>query len=264
MAEYLNLLLEMDEARGVGVLTINRPDKRNALNHALLEEMSAALDEVAANERMHALIVTGAGNKAFVAGADIGEVAALEGAEDGYDFSRYGQDVFGKIERLPMPVIMAINGYALGGGLELAMCGDLRLAADTASMGQTEVALGLIPGYGGTQRLPRLIGRDRAKSLIFTGERIGADEAYRLGLVDRVTPADDLMEEALKLAESLASRAPRALALAKVAINEGISLPLDNALELESELFGQVVDTEDRREGAMAFLEKRQPTWSGR
>jgi enoyl-CoA hydratase len=158
---------------------------------------------------------------------------------------------------------MAINGYALGGGCELALCGDIRLAAENAQMGQPEINLGVIPGYGGTQRLARLIGRDRAKGLIFTGERVSADDAYRLGIVDRVVPAANLVDEAVSLARSLATKAPRALALAKMAINEGASLPLDDALSLEAEMFGQAVATHDRREGTSAFLEKRQPQWSG-
>jgi enoyl-CoA hydratase len=175
-----------------------------------------------------------------------------------------GQEVFSRLERLACPVIIAINGYALGAGLELALCGDIRLAADTAQLGQPEINLGVFPGYGGTQRLARVIGRDRAKYLIFTGERIGAEEAYRLGLVERVVPAEELIETAVALARSLASRAPAALALAKAAINEGAELPLDEALSHEAELFGAACATDDRREGATAFLEKRQPRWSGR
>lgn len=263
MPDYVNLALEVDEGRGIAVLTINRADKLNALNRALLEELDAALDEVAQDKSIRALVVTGAGTKAFVAGADIGEIAALEGYEGGRDFARFGQAVFSKIERLMCPVIMAINGYALGGGCELALCGDIRLAADTAQLGQPEVNLGVIPGYGGTQRLARIIGRDRAKGLIFTGERVSAEDALRLGLVDRVVPAGELMDEAISLALTLAGKAPRALALAKIAINDGVNLPLEEALELEAELFGQAAATNDRKEGASAFLEKRQPRWSG-
>ena len=263
MKAYTNLLLEVDEESGVALLTINRADKLNALNQALVSELADAIDEVAADNRVRALVVTGAGTKAFVAGADIGEIAALEGEVEGEEFARFGQSVFSQIESLEKPVVMAINGYALGGGCELALCGDIRIAADTAQLGQPEVNLGVIPGYGGTQRLARLIGRDRAKGLIFTGERVGAEDAYRLGLVDRVVPAADLMEEAHALARNLAAKAPRAIALAKRAINEGSSLPLDEALALEAQLFGQLIDTDDRREGTSAFLEKRQPKWSG-
>ncbi|HEY0071206.1 MAG TPA: enoyl-CoA hydratase-related protein, partial [Chloroflexia bacterium] len=233
-------------------------------NHLLLNELDAALDEVAEHNRVWALVITGAGTKAFVAGADINEIATLEGQEDGVEFSRFGQHIFSKIESLTIPVVMAVNGYALGGGLELAMSGDVRLASETAQFGQPEVNLGVIPGYGGTQRLARLIGRDRAKMLVFTGERISAEDAYRLGLVDRVLPAADLVDEALELAATLANKAPRAIALAKMAINTGISMPLEEALELEAQLFGQVVDTEDRVEGTSAFKEKRQPQWTGR
>lgn len=263
MADYLNLLVEVDESRGVALITINRPDKLNALNHFLLNELDAALDEVAAHSRVWALVITGAGNKAFVGGADIGEIAALGGQEDGVEFARFGQQVFSKIEHMTVPVIMAINGYALGGGLELALAGDIRIASENAQLGQPEVNLGVIPGYGGTQRLARIVGRDRAKTLIFTGERVSAEEAYRLGLVDRVVPQATLVDEAVALAASIANKAPRAIALAKAAINEGIEMPLDEALELEAQLFGQVVDTSDRREGAAAFQQKRQPQWTG-
>ena len=263
MTDYLNLLLEMDVERGVAVLTFNRADKLNALNRALLEELDAAFDAISANSGVRALVITGAGSKAFVAGADISELAALDSHDAARDFARYGQSVFTKIERMTIPVIMAINGYALGGGCELALCGDIRLASETAQLGQPEINLGIIPGYGGSQRLARIIGRDRAKGLIFTGERIGAEDALRLGLVDRIVPAATLMDEAVSLALTLAGKAPRALALAKMAINDGIDLPLDEALDLEAELFAQSADTADRREGTAAFLEKRQPKWSG-
>jgi enoyl-CoA hydratase len=264
MAEYLNIVLDVDAESRVAVITVNRADKLNALNNVLLEELDSALDTIANDDNVRVVIVTGAGNKAFVAGADIGELAALETASDAEEFSRHGQRIFARFEQLAKPVIMAINGYALGGGCELAMSGDIRLAADSAQLGQPEINLGVIPGYGGTQRLARLVGRDRAKYLVFTGERIGADEALALGLIDRIVPAADLMNVAMELAKSLASKAPRALALAKAAINEGSSLPLDEALEHEAALFAQAADTADRREGTAAFLEKRQPQWTGR
>lgn len=264
MADYSNLLIEVDEINKVALITINRADKLNALNRTLLSELDLALDEVSNNSDIRALVITGAGTKAFVAGADIGEIAALEGYEAGVEFARFGQRVFAKIERLLIPVIMAINGYALGGGCELALSGDIRIAADNAQIGQPEVNLGVIPGYGGTQRLARIIGRDRAKTIIFTGERVTAADALRLGLVDRVVSSGELLGESLSLAQNLANKAPRALALAKMAINEGISLPLDEAIELEAELFGQVVATEDRLEGTRAFMDKRQPQWSGK
>ena len=264
MTDYVNLLLDIDAPHGVAVLTVNRADKLNALNRSLLEELGIALDEIAANDAVRALVITGAGTKAFVAGADIMEIAALEGHEAARDFATFGQSIFTRIERLTIPVIMAINGYALGGGCELALCGDIRLASETAQLGQPEINLGVIPGYGGTQRLARIIGRDRAKGLIFTGERVGAEDALRLGLVDRVVPQTTLMDEAISLAVALAGKAPRALALAKIAINEGANLALNEALELEAELFAEAADTADRREGTSAFLEKRQPDWSGR
>jgi enoyl-CoA hydratase len=263
MPDYFNLLLDRDSERGVAVLTINRSDKLNALNRALLEELDAAIDEIASDAGIRALIITGAGSKAFVAGADIAEIAAIEGQEAGRDFARFGQAIFVKIERLTIPVIMAINGYALGGGCELALCGDIRLASENAQFGQPEVNLGVIPGYGGTQRLARIVGRDRAKGLIFTGERVGAEDALRLGLVDMVVPATALMDEAINMALSLAGKAPRALALAKMAVNDGVNLSLEEGLQLEAELFGQAIATDDRREGTAAFLEKRQPRWSG-
>jgi enoyl-CoA hydratase len=264
MPDYENILIEIDNERSVALVTINRADKLNALSRPLLEDLSAAIDEVASDERVRAVIVTGAGSKAFVAGADIAEIAALDGPEAGAEYARFGQSVMRKLELLPKPVIMAINGYALGGGCELALCGDVRIAADSAQLGQPEINLGVIPGFGGTQRLARLIGRDRAKLLIFTGERVGAEEAYQLGIVDRVVPAAGLMDAAYELAASLAAKAPRALALTKAAVNEGLDLPLDEALELEAGLFGRVTATEDRREGTTAFLEKRQAQWSGR
>lgn len=264
MPDYQNLTLETDAEHAIATITINRPDKLNALSRPLLEDLSAAIDEVAADEGVRAIILTGAGNKAFVAGADIGEIAALDGAQMGTDYAQFGQSVMRKLELLPKPVIVAINGYALGGGCELALCGDVRIAADTAQLGQPEINLGVIPGFGGTQRLARLIGRDRAKLLIFTGERVGAEEAYQLGIVDRVVPAAGLMDAAYELAAQLAAKAPRALALAKAAVNEGLDRSLDDGLRLEAELFGRVVDTEDRREGTAAFLEKRQAQWAGR
>jgi enoyl-CoA hydratase len=264
MPEYDNLLLDVDTESGVAQITINRADKLNALNRAILEDLDAALDYVSSNDKVRALVVTGAGGKAFVAGADISEIAALDDQEAGREFALFGQGVFSKLERLTVPVVMAINGYALGGGCELALCGDIRIASDTAQLGQPEINLGVIPGYGGTQRLARIVGRDRAKGLVFLGERIAADDALRIGLVDKVVPATELMAEATSLATALAAKAPRALALAKMAINDGVNLPLEEALELEAELFGEAVDTEDRREGTAAFLEKRQARWLGR
>jgi enoyl-CoA hydratase len=264
MAEYENILLEVDAERAVALITINRPDKLNALSRPLLQDLSAAIDEVAADDRVRAVVLTGAGSKAFVAGADIAEIAALDTAQAGVEYARFGQTVMRKLELLPMPVIAAINGYALGGGCELALCADIRIAADTAQLGQPEINLGVIPGFGGTQRLARLVGRDRAKLLVFTGERVGAEEAYQLGIVDRVVPAASVIDSAYELAASLAAKAPRALALAKAAVNEGMDLPLDEALKLEADLFGRTIDTEDRREGTAAFLEKRQAQWSGR
>jgi enoyl-CoA hydratase len=259
---YQNLLLERDES--VALITINRPQARNALDGATLRELGAALDLLAADETARALVITGAGERAFVAGADIKELHALRSAREAEQFAERGQAVFQKLELLPKPVIMALNGYALGGGLELALAGDIRLAAAGVKLGQPEINLGLIPGFGGTQRLPRLIGEGAAKLLIFTGEPIETEEALRLGLVDFVVPAAELLPAALALAKRLAAKAPLALALAKRAINEGQETTLERACALEVALFGQVAATADRQEGTAAYLEKREPRWQGR
>lgn len=257
-----NLLIEKQE--DYAVLTINRPKALNALSNATVTELGVALRQLADDPEVRALIITGAGEKAFVAGADISELAALRDSSDGVRLSRKGQDVINLIERMPKPVIMAINGFALGGGCELAMAGDIRLAADTAQLGQPEINLGIIPGYGGTQRLPRLIGKGAAKLLLMTGERVKADEALRLGLVDRVVPAAELMAVARKMAKDLAGKAPIALAYIKECVNNGLEVDLDRALAIETSNFGIVSVTEDCREGLKAFLEKRAPVFQGK
>lgn len=260
---YENILFEVRE-NGVAVLTVNRPKVLNALNQATLDEIDRALDEVASNSSIKVLVVTGAGDKSFVAGADINEFQLMENAYQAEEMARKGQRLTQKIEALPKPVIMAINGYALGGGCELAMAGDIRIASRNARFGQPEINLGIIPGYGGTQRLPRLVGKGMAKYLCMTGDHITAEEAWRIGLVEKVVEPEVLMDEALKLAEKLAAKPPIALHLIKKAIQEGTETDLDNGLKLEAAYFGLSMNTEDRVEGTRAFLEKRQPRFTGK
>jgi enoyl-CoA hydratase len=259
---YENILVERKE--NYAVITLNRPKVLNALNQKLMAELDAALDELGADERVGAIVLTGAGDRSFAAGADIGEFNALQSASAAAEFALGGHAVFNKIERLPKPVVAAINGYALGGGCELAMACDIRVAADTARLGQAEISLGIIPGYGGTQRLPRLVGKGAAKLLCLTGDHITAEEALRIGLVDRVVPAADLKAETRALAAKLAGKAPVAVAAIKQAINVGSEGTLADGLAFEAAQFGLVFDTQDRVEGVNAFLEKRQPTWQGK
>jgi enoyl-CoA hydratase len=259
---FEDILVEIDEP--VGIITLSRPSVLNALRTHLLTELSAALDDMERAEGIRAIVVTGAGGKAFAAGADIGELNALATAGSGADQARNGQALTRKIERMRKPVIMAINGFALGGGCEIAMSGDIRIASENAKFGQPEVNLGLIPGYGGTQRLTRLAGKGAAMHLCLTGEIIDAQEALRIGLVTRVVPAAELMAEARRIATSIASKAPLAIAACKRVINNGAHLSIDDALELEALEFGMLVDTEDLKEGTSAFLEKRKPAWRGR
>lgn len=257
--EYENILVERRET--TGLITINRPQVLNALNTATIEEISHALGELGSDESVRAIVVTGAGNRAFVSGADIAELESLQSAEQGYEHSRRTHHLLGRMQQLPKPVIMAVNGYALGGGAELAMAGDMIVAADNARFGQPEVNLGIIPGFGGTQRLPRLIGRTRALELILTGKLIDAAEAYRLGLVNHVVPAADLMGTALEMARTIAEKGPVAVALAKRAVYEGLSANPTAGNDIETTYFGLAIGTEDRREGTQAFLEKRKPNW---
>jgi enoyl-CoA hydratase len=248
----------------VALITIAREQVRNALSAATVAEIHAALQAVERDEGLRAVVLTGAGERAFAAGADIGELRAQPSAEAARRFSEQTHEVGLFIGRMRKPVIAAINGFALGGGLELAMSCDIRLAADTARMGQPEINLGLIPGWGGTQRLPRLVGPAAAKLLCLTGEMIDAQEALRLGLVERVVPAAQLMEAALALAGQIAAKAPLAVAAAKQAINRGLDMPLAEGCMYEAAVFGALVVTEDGREGTTAFLEKRQATWRGK
>ena len=245
---------------GTALVTLKRPEALNALSQSLLEELAEIPELVQQDPEVRAVIFTGEG-KAFAAGADLKEIAAIKDPFMGREYALFGQRVFAEIAALPVPTIAAINGYALGGGLELALACDLRVAAKTAKLGLPEVGLGLIPGFGGTQRLPRLIGRGRALDLIFTGRHVDAEEALFLGLVNRV--AEDALEEAKKLAQKILKNAPIALALAKESVVRGEGLDLAEALEIEADLFGYAAATEDMKEGVRAFLEKRPPSFKG-
>ena len=260
MAES-SLLVERDGA--FAIVTVNRPKVLNALNSETIEALRRTLLDLQRDESVRVLVLTGAGEKAFVAGADINELAVQTPA-GGREHALRGQHVFDLLENLGKPVIAAINGFALGGGCELAMACTLRIAADTARLGQPEINLGLIPGYAGTQRLSRLVGRGRAMELILTGTPIGADEALRIGLVNRVVPAAELMTAARALAAQLAGSAPVAMRYIINAINKGADMPFAEACQYEATLFGLVASTDDMREGTRAFLDKRKPVFKGR
>lgn len=259
--EYQNIILEKEDY--LAVLYINRPRALNALNKDTLAEIRDAIQNVSSDEAIKVLIVTGAGDKAFVAGADIAYMQPLSAVE-GREFSDYGEKTFRMFELMEKPVIAAINGFALGGGCELAMACDIRLAADNAIFGQPEVGLGVIPGFGGTQRLPRLVGEGRAKELTYRANNINAEEAYRIGLVNHVYPAGQLMEEARKMAGEIASKARLAVGFAKFAIGKGMQVDIDTAMSIESDMFGMCTSTFDQKEGMGAFLEKRKPAFQGR
>lgn len=244
------------ESKGAyGIITINNPKQLNALNSQVLDDLNAVIDGIdLANTR--AVIVTGSGEKAFVAGADITEMKDLN-AEEGEAFGKKGNDVFRKLETLPIPVIAAVNGFALGGGCELSMACDFRICSETAVFGQPEVGLGITPGFGGTQRLARLIGPGYAKQMIYTARNIKAPEALRIGLVNSVVPTEELLPTAEKLASQIAANAPIAVRQCKKAVNEGLELDMDAAIALEEKLFGECFATEDQTEGMTAFVEKR-------
>ncbi|HTW44685.1 MAG TPA: enoyl-CoA hydratase-related protein [Acidobacteriaceae bacterium] len=253
-----HLLVEISDT--VAVITLNRPKVLNALNAALLKELDATLQELSVDNSVRAVIVTGAGEKAFAAGADIEELAAVSQSQ-GQVLAERGQRIFSRMETLGKPVVAAINGYALGGGCELAMAATIRIASEAARLGQPEVKLGLIPGYGGTQRLPRLVGKGAAFKMILTGEIVPATEALRIGLVDEVVPAAELMTRAQALAKAIAGMAPIAVRECIAAVHAGYDLPLDEGLAQEAARFGLCCGTEDKAEGTRAFLEKRAPKW---
>jgi enoyl-CoA hydratase len=259
---YENILLEKPED-GIYQLTVNRPKALNALNGQTLDEIGAAGGEVARDPAARVLLVTGAGDKAFVAGADIAAMQPLTAVE-GKTFSERGLRAFRSLETLPVITIAVVNGYCLGGGCELAMSCDWILASEKAVFGQPEVSLGVTPGFGGTQRLTRLLGKARALELVTTARQVKADEALALGLVNHVYPAESLREEALAMARTIASKGPVAVRLAKEAVQRGQDLDLENACALESDHFGLCFSTADQKEGMGAFLEKRKPQFQGR
>ncbi len=254
--------LRYEQKDGIGLLTINRPDKMNAISNELTSELRQLLDEIERDEGLRVLIVTGEGEKAFVAGADIGEIVDRN-AWSGRRVTRERQELFARIENLPVPVIAAINGYALGGGLELALACTIRICSEQAQFGAPEIKLGIIPGDGGTQRLPRLIGLGRAMEMILTGDFIDAAEAYRIGLVNRVVPHGELMDRVRELAARIASRPPLAVSLAKEAVLRSQEGDSAAGFALESYLHALLCTTEDKKEGVAAFLEKRKGTFRG-
>jgi enoyl-CoA hydratase len=255
-------LLKVETADRIATITVNRPEKLNALNDALMAELGLAIDHVRQEPGVAGIIVTGAG-RAFIAGADIAELRS-KAPKAAHELARRGQDTFLRFETSPKPVIAAVNGFALGGGCELAMACHVRIASESAKFGQPEVKLGVIPGYGGTQRLARLVGRGRALQLLLTGELIDAAEAHRIGLVNRVVPAGESVVDAARgMLQAMLANAPAALAQCIAAVNAGVEMPLDRALALEADAFGQLTGTDDAREGTSAFLEKRPPVFRG-
>jgi enoyl-CoA hydratase len=258
---YNNVLYQTDN--GIGMITLNRPKALNALNSELLTELNGLLDEIAQDDSVKVVIITGSGDKAFVAGADIAEMQNISPLE-GRAFGKFGQAIFNKLENIPQPVIAAVNGFALGGGCELAMACDIRIASDKAKFGQPEVGLGIVPGFGGTQRLPRLIGKGRAKELLYTADMINAEEAYRIGLVNRIVAADELLSTAKELAEKIMARAQAAVRLCKAAVNTGMDTDLESGIAYEAEVFGLCFATADQKEGMSAFIGKRKPNFSNK
>ncbi len=258
---YENLLVDVSDR--IATITINRPKSLNALNRATMQELSDALEEIAGGKDVGVVLLTGAGEKAFVAGADVSEMRGFTPLQV-LEFSRFGHGILGNIERLPQPVIGVINGFALGGGCELAMACDILVASDNAKFAQPEVNLGIVPGWGGTQRLPRLVGRNIAKEIVLTGEMISAQRAYEIGLVNRVVPQAGLMETAREIARKILEKAPVAVSTAKSVMNRGIDLDLESACALEANAFAIMFSTGDGAEGMTAFLERRKANFQGR
>jgi enoyl-CoA hydratase len=261
MAEYSTLLVEVQDR--IAVVSVNRPDKMNALNEGIIRELGSAMEEVTGRADVGGIIITGVGEKAFVAGADIAELAKM-GPVDGIEVSRLGQRVFRAIELSRKPVIAAVNGFALGGGCELALACHLRIASENARFGLPEVKLGIIPGYGGTLRLPRIVGKGRALELMLTADMIDAAEAYRIGLANRVVPQAELMTTARAMMTTILKNGPVALGLAIECTTRGMEMSVDDGLAMESNLFGLLASTTDMREGMTAFLEKRRAEFTGR
>ena len=258
---YTNLLYDVEDS--IALITVNRPEKLNPLNIETVDALDACFADIAADSGVKAVVLTGAGEKAFVAGADINQLAEFS-ALGGQKWALRGQQVFSRIEDLTKPVIAAVNGYALGGGLELAMSCHIRIASTNAKLGQPAVKLGIVPGYGGTQRLPRLVGKGRALEMILTGDPVTAEEASRIGLVNHVVPLLELIPTARRIATRILENGPVAVALCLQAINQGMEMPLEAALTFEASQFGLSCATEDIREGTRAFLEKRKAEFKGR
>lgn len=254
--EFDNWLFTKDE--GIAVVMINRPQFMNTLNRATVEELSQIIDLLEKDDEVKTVIITGAGNKSFIAGGDITYMQAMNSLES-REFGMFGHRVLSKLEHLPKPVIAAINGFCLGGGCEVAMACDFRIASSKARFGQPEVKLGVIPGFGGTQRLPRLIGLGMAKQLLFSGDIIGAEEALRIGLVNQVVPEDELLDQVKGIAHRIMSGGMMAVSLCKLAVNEGMQTDIDRAMTIEAEIFGLCFSTWDQKEGMKAFAEKRSP-----
>jgi enoyl-CoA hydratase len=254
------MYIDLEKKKGVVLLTINRPEALNAVNPEMLRGLSTAIDQVEDDEEALVLVITGAG-RAFVAGGDIGYMSGLS-PKEAKDWSAMGQSIMGKIAKMTKTVIAAVNGYALGAGTELAIACDIRVASDRAVFGQPEVVLGMIAGFGGTQRLPRLVGPGMAKEMLLTGDHYDAEAACKMGLVNRVVPADQLLDYCLDMAQRIASRGPAAARLTKQAVNHGQGVDLDKALEYEAALYGLLFSSEEPREGCTAFLEKREPKWT--
>ena len=261
--EYKTILYEKEE--GIGTITLNRPKAMNALSSEMLRELSDLLDEIEGDDGVKVVIITGGNEKFFAAGADIKELESFQKPMDAHGFTKMAQAAITKFEDFDKPVIAAISGYALGGGLELSMACDIRIAAENAFFGQPEITLGVIPGGGGTQRLPRLVGICKAKELLYTGDRIDANEAHRIGLVNKVVPVGSLMDETRKMAEKIASRPGVAVKVTKLVVNSGVGTAnIHSALEYEQRGFEILFSTEDQKEGMQAFIEKRKAEFKGR